>query len=45
MSTRTNLRMERTFAAPAERVFDAFTTREVMRRWWHAEHHSRDHGG
>ena len=39
MSTRTNLRMERTFAAPAERVFDAFTTREVMRRWWHAEHH------
>ena len=30
------LRMERTFAAPAERVFDAFTSEEVMRRWWHA---------
>ena len=30
------LRMERTFAAPAERVFDAFTSEEVIRRWWHA---------
>jgi uncharacterized protein YndB with AHSA1/START domain len=30
------LRMERTFQAPAERVFDAFTSEEVMRRWWHA---------
>jgi uncharacterized protein YndB with AHSA1/START domain len=30
------LRMERTFAAPAQRVFDAFTSEEVMRRWWHA---------
>jgi uncharacterized protein YndB with AHSA1/START domain len=30
------LRMERTYAAPAQRVFDAFTSEEVMRRWWHA---------
>jgi uncharacterized protein YndB with AHSA1/START domain len=30
------LRMERTFAAPAQRVFDAFTREEVIRRWWHA---------
>jgi uncharacterized protein YndB with AHSA1/START domain len=33
------LRMERTFNAPAERVFDAWTSPEVLRRWWHAEHH------
>ncbi len=32
------LTMERTFAAPAQRVFDAFTSEEVMRRWWHADH-------
>jgi uncharacterized protein YndB with AHSA1/START domain len=32
------LRIERTFNAPAERVFDAFTSPEVMRRWWHARH-------
>jgi uncharacterized protein YndB with AHSA1/START domain len=32
------LRIERTFAAPAEAVFDAWTSEEVMRRWWHAEH-------
>jgi uncharacterized protein YndB with AHSA1/START domain len=32
------LTMERTFAAPAQRVFDAFTSEEVMRRWWHAGH-------
>ena len=30
------LTMERTFAAPPQRVFDAFTSEEVMRRWWHA---------
>ena len=30
------LRMDRTFQAPAERVFEAFTSEEVMRRWWHA---------
>ena len=30
--------MERTFDAPAQAVFDAWTSEEVMRRWWHAEH-------
>ena len=30
--------MERTFQAPAQQVFDAWTSEEVMRRWWHAEH-------
>ena len=34
----TTLRMERTFEAPAQAVFDAWTSEEVMRRWWHAEH-------
>jgi uncharacterized protein YndB with AHSA1/START domain len=29
------LRIERTFAAPAEDVFDAWTSAEVMRRWFH----------
>jgi uncharacterized protein YndB with AHSA1/START domain len=33
---KTTLRMERTFKAPAEAVFEAFTSEEVMRRWWHA---------
>jgi uncharacterized protein YndB with AHSA1/START domain len=33
-----NLRIERTFQAPAERVFEAWTSEEVMRRWFHAEH-------
>jgi uncharacterized protein YndB with AHSA1/START domain len=28
------LRIERTFAAPAEKVFDAWTSEEVLRRWW-----------
>jgi uncharacterized protein YndB with AHSA1/START domain len=32
------LRMERTFHAPAQAVFEAWTSEEVMRRWWHAEH-------
>jgi uncharacterized protein YndB with AHSA1/START domain len=32
----TTLRMERTFQAPAQKVFDAWTSEEVMRRWWHA---------
>jgi uncharacterized protein YndB with AHSA1/START domain len=36
MSERQTLTMERTFAAPPERVFDAFTSEEVMRRWWQA---------
>jgi uncharacterized protein YndB with AHSA1/START domain len=37
MSENTTLRMERTFAAPAQAVFDAWTSEEVMRRWWHPE--------
>lgn len=32
-----SLRIERTFAAPAEDVFDAWTNPEVMRRWFHCE--------
>jgi uncharacterized protein YndB with AHSA1/START domain len=31
------VRVERTFAAPAEDVFDAWTSPEVMRRWLHPE--------
>ena len=30
------LRIERTFRAPIERVFDAWTSEEVLRRWLHA---------
>jgi uncharacterized protein YndB with AHSA1/START domain len=30
------VRIERTFAASAEEVFDAWTSPEVMRRWFHA---------
>jgi uncharacterized protein YndB with AHSA1/START domain len=29
------VRIERTFDAPAEDVFDAWTSHEVMRRWFH----------
>jgi uncharacterized protein YndB with AHSA1/START domain len=32
------LRIERTFQAPAEAVFDAWTSEEVLLRWWHLEH-------
>jgi uncharacterized protein YndB with AHSA1/START domain len=32
------LRIERTFQAPAQAVFDAWTSEEVMRRWFHAEY-------
>ena len=32
------LRIERTYDAPARAVFDAWTSVEVMRRWWHAAH-------
>ncbi len=32
------LRIERTFNAPASKVFEAWTSAEVLRRWWHAEH-------
>jgi len=31
------LRIERTFDAPAEEVFEAWTSEEVLMRWWHAE--------
>jgi uncharacterized protein YndB with AHSA1/START domain len=31
------LRIERTFQASAERVFGAWTSEEVIRRWWQAE--------
>jgi uncharacterized protein YndB with AHSA1/START domain len=31
------LRLERTFQAPAEAVFDAWTNEEVMRRWFHGQ--------
>jgi uncharacterized protein YndB with AHSA1/START domain len=34
--TRHVLRIERTYAASAEDVFDAWTSAEVMRRWFHA---------
>lgn len=31
------LQIERTYQAPAEAVFDAWTSEEVMRRWFHGE--------
>jgi uncharacterized protein YndB with AHSA1/START domain len=31
------LRIERTFRAPAQAVFDAWTSEEVIRRWWQVE--------
>ena len=31
------LRIERTFQAPVAAVFDAWTSEEVIRRWWHVE--------
>ena len=33
------VRIERTFQAPVEAVFEAWTSVEVIRRWWHAAHH------
>jgi uncharacterized protein YndB with AHSA1/START domain len=35
---KTTLRMVRTFHAPAQAVFDAWTNVEVLRRWFHARH-------
>src|SRR6202167_6654402 len=32
----TSLRLQRTYDAPAEDVFDACTNPEVLRRWWKA---------
>jgi uncharacterized protein YndB with AHSA1/START domain len=31
------IRIERTFRAPTPAVFEAWTSVEVLRRWWHAE--------
>ena len=31
------LRIERAYRAAAEAVFDAWTSEEVIRRWWHTE--------
>ena len=38
MTDNKTLRLERTFQAPAEAVFEAWTSEEVLRRWWHAVH-------
>jgi uncharacterized protein YndB with AHSA1/START domain len=38
MSTKTTLRIKRTYQAPEQEVFDAWTSKEVLRRWFHAEH-------
>jgi uncharacterized protein YndB with AHSA1/START domain len=35
--SRDTVYLERTYDAPAERVFEAWTSPEVMRRWWQAE--------
>ena len=35
-TTATTARVERTYSAPAQAVFDAWTNPAVMRRWWHA---------
>jgi uncharacterized protein YndB with AHSA1/START domain len=37
MSDDRTLRLERTFQAPAEAVFEAWTSEEVLRRWWYTE--------
>jgi uncharacterized protein YndB with AHSA1/START domain len=37
MTTGQTLKIERTFQAPAEAVFNAWTSEEVMRRWFHGE--------
>ena len=37
----TTLRLERTFDAGAEEVFDAWTNPEVLRRWWFVEDSQR----
>jgi uncharacterized protein YndB with AHSA1/START domain len=33
-----SVRMQRTFQASVQEVFDAWTSLEVLKRWWHAEH-------
>jgi uncharacterized protein YndB with AHSA1/START domain len=37
LSENRTLRIERTYNAPAQAVFDAWTSEEVIRRWFHAE--------
>jgi uncharacterized protein YndB with AHSA1/START domain len=37
LNNSTDLRLERTFDASAEEVFDAWTNPEVLRRWWAAD--------
>jgi len=32
-----NLRIERTYRAPIQNVFDAWTSEEVLRRWWRTQ--------
>ena len=36
-STETTLNLRRTFAAPREKVFQAFTEAEIMKKWWGPE--------
>jgi uncharacterized protein YndB with AHSA1/START domain len=38
VSSDNTVRIERTFQAPAEAVFEAWTNEEVIRRWFQAEH-------
>jgi uncharacterized protein YndB with AHSA1/START domain len=38
MSEGRTLHIERTYQAPAEAVFEAWTSEEVLRRWWRVEH-------
>ena len=38
MTGDTTLRIERTYRASAQAVFEAWTSEEVIRRWFHAEH-------
>ena len=37
MSSDTTLRIERTYGAPIRAVFEAWTSEEVIRRWWELE--------
>ena len=37
MSDDRTLRIERTYEAPIEAVFEAWTSEDVLRRWWHTE--------
>jgi uncharacterized protein YndB with AHSA1/START domain len=37
MSDTKSLHIERTYQAPAEKVFAAWTSEEVLKRWWQAE--------